>query len=181
MADQNKKQADLVESIALGTRNKLAADFKVVVEGIARLEVLVNGVATRVAVLEANSGGAAAPKRAVRAGAAAPGKAADKKADGSKVANSLLYFRHILAFDLDSARDLYGTPENIAAVEAIDAVSKQNKDKDANAWWSAVGAAMWKLVLSDQQKDTVKTEFATWKEEMARANAAGALGEDPSV
>jgi hypothetical protein len=180
MADAGKKQEQLVESIAVGVQAKLAPSLKAIAEQTARLEVLLNGVTARLAVVEATVGGGAAPKRAVRA--AAPGaKPADKKADVSKVANTLLYFRFIMGTDRDGAREIYGTPENVAAVETLDGVAKQSREKDPDAWWSAAANAMWRTQLTEQQKETIKTEFNAWKEERDRAAAGGVLTEEAGV
>ena len=184
MAD---KQTALVESIALGVHAKQAPEFKALTEGIAKLTVTCNALLARVETLESavNSGGTTA-KRAVRTGAAAKKGAAAKAggakkpagSDASKVTNALLYFRHAMANDLDDSRATHGTDENLGEAEKDATVSKKDRAKDETGYFSAVGAYLWKTVLTDEQKDEVRAQFTAWKEQAARDDAEPQLEED---
>ena len=73
--------------------------------------------------------------------------------------------------DLDDAREEYGTEENLIEAEKDSTVSKRDRVKDDVGFWSAVGAALWKTVLSDEQKETIRGQYTAWKEEAARNDA----------
>jgi len=182
MAD---KQTALVDSIAAGVHARLAAEFKTQSEAQAKLMVTMGAILGRLEILEA-AGGAAAPKRAVRAGAGAAKKGAAAKAgaakkadnDINKVTNTLLYFRYVMAKNLDEARDTYGTEEHLGEAEADATVSKKDRVKDEEGYFSAVGAFLWKTVLSDEQKDEMRTKFNAWKEQAARDDSEPQLEEE---
>jgi len=184
MAD---KQQALVNSIADGVHAKLAPEIAKLSEQIAKLTVNGNATLARLETLESavTSGGTTA-KRAVRTGAAGKGKAPAKggakgKAganDVDKVTNALLYCRYMLANDLDNAQATYGTEENLLEAEKDATVSKRDKDKDPAGYWSAVGAALWKTVLTDEQKEEIRAQFNAWKEGNARDGAEPQLDED---
>lgn len=175
MAD---KQTALVESIALGVHAKQAPDFKALTEGIAKIMVTSNALLARVETLESavNSGGTTA-KRAVRTGAVRTGAAA-KAGGAKKVTNALLYFRHVMANDLNDWRATYGTEENLGEAEKDATVSKQDRAKDEAGYFSAVGAYLWKTVLTDEQKDEIRTQFTARKEQTDRDDAKPQLEED---
>ena len=184
MAD---KQTALVESIAQGVHAKQAAEFKAIAEAVAKLTVTCNATLARLETLEsaAASGGATA-KRAVRSGAAAKKGGAAKAggakkptgSDASKVTNALLYFRHAMANDLDDSRATHGTEENLGEAEKDATVSKKDRTKDESGYFSAVGAYLWKTVLTDEQKNEVRAQFTAWKEQAARDDAEPQLEED---
>lgn len=184
MAD---KQQALVNSIADGVHAKMTADIGKLTEQIAKLQVTSNAVLARLETLEStvNSGGTTA-KRAVRTGGATKGAAAKKTTakkgaagdDKSKVTNALLYFRYSMANNLDDSQDTYGTEENLLEADKDATVQKRDKDKDPSGYWSAVGAALWKSVLTDEQKDEIRTLFNAWKEQAARDDADDQLEEE---
>jgi hypothetical protein len=185
MAD---KQTALVNSIADGVHAKMLPELTKLAEQIAKLTVSGNATLARLETLEATmASGGSAPKRTVRTGAAtgaAKGgakKPVGKKAAGSdtdKVTNALLFCRYMLANDLDSAQEVYGTEENLLEAEKDSTVAKRDKDKDPNGYWSAVGAALWKTVLSDEQKDEIRAQYNAWKEGNTRDGAEPQLDED---
>jgi hypothetical protein len=183
MAD---KQKALVDSIAAGVQLVLVPSFEKLADQISRLAVNGNATLARLETLEAALGSGAAPaKRAVRAGTAAKGtakKATPKKGAAgeatAKVTNALLYFRFAMANDLDDAQEVHGTPENLAEAEGDPTVAKRDKEKEPAAYWSAVGAALWKAVLSDEQKDEVRAQFNAWKEKAAREGSEEPLEEE---
>lgn len=179
MADAAAKQQLLVNSIANGVAQTLAPEFGKLAELAAKQSITINAVLARLELLEAAVGsGAAAPKRAVRAGPAKAGaakagaaKGGAKKGAGqdlSKIANALLYFRYILATDNSGARETYGTDENVAAVAGDASVAKQDVERDPEAYWSAVGAAIWKTCLTESQKEEIREAHKTWKADLSR-------------
>jgi hypothetical protein len=174
----------LAKSIADATKAELASEFAKIAEQSAKLAVSVNAVLTRLETLESAVSSGAAPKRGVRAGPAKSGagkKPAAKKGAGddrSKVTNSLLYFRYAMSHDLDDAQLTYGTPENVEEAEKDPMVQKRDKVKDPEGYWSAVAAALWKSTLSDDDKDTIRAQFNTWKEQATRDDADEPLEEE---
>jgi hypothetical protein len=183
MAD---KQTALVAAIAQGVKAEITPDFAKLATEIAKLSVTQNAVLARLEVLEsAVSTGGPAAKRTVRTTAAAKGgakKTAAKKGaagdDKSKVTNALLYFRYAMANDLDDSQALFGSEENLDEAEKDATVAKRDKDKEPSGYWSAVGAALWKTVLTDDQKEDIRAQFASWKEQVARDDQDGQLEED---
>jgi hypothetical protein len=176
MAAQDKQKA-LVDSISEGVQAKLAVEFSKLGDEIAKLQVSLNSCNARLATLEQTvSSGATTAKRAVRAGGAKagagakkpPGKGKNGGSDASKVTNSLLYFRHAMAHNLDEYQDIYGVEENLLEADKDPTVGKRDKNKDAIGYWSAVGAALWKNVLSEEQKEEVRSAYNAWKEQSTR-------------
>jgi hypothetical protein len=78
-----------------------------------------------------------------------------------KVTNALLCFRFIMANDLGNARETYGTEENLLEAGKDTTVQKRSKDKDTDPapYWSAVGGALWRSVLSDEEKQRIRTQY----------------------
>lgn len=190
MADKQQAQAALVNAIADGVHAKLATDFTKLAEQVSKLTVTCNSICVRLDTLDAAvaTGGAAA-KRTVRGAGAAKGAAAKKTASKAasaddeiaKVTNSLLYFRYALKKDLDDYQATFGTEENVAEAEKDAAVGKKDRDKNPEEWWSAVGAALWKLVLSDEQKKEIRGHYDAWKENLNRDAAEPQLDEDAAA
>lgn len=187
--DPAAKQQLLVESIAAGVQTKLMPvlsehgdQLKQLTQQLAKLHVTSNSIVARIETLESAVASGTGAKRAVRAGGAAKTaakKPAGKKAGGDvdKVTNALLYCRYIMAYDIDEARATYGTDENVREVENDSLVSKRDKVKDPENYWSAVGAALWKTVLIDEQKEEIRTQFTAWKENLQREGADPQLEE----
>lgn len=188
MADKQAQDAArataLAKSIADVTKTELAPEFAKIAEHFAKLTVNVNAVLTRLETLESAVSSGVAPKRGVRAGPAKAGagkKPAAKKGAGddkSKVTNTLLYFRYAMAHDLDDAQNTYGTAENVEAAETDPMVQKRDKVKDPEGYWSAVGAALWKSTLTDDDKDTIRAQFNSWKEQTTRDDTEEPLEEE---
>lgn len=188
MTDAAAKQQILVDSIAVGVNTKmtpaldaLTAQLKQIQELLAKQTVTQNSCLARLETLESSVGAGPAPKRAVR-GAGAAAKTAAKKPVGKKagggaekVTNALLYCRYIMEHDIDGARDEYGTEENLLEVEDDSVVSKRDKDKDPEQYWSAVGAALWKIVFSEEKKAEIRAQFNAWKEDSQRDSAEAPL------
>lgn len=183
------KQAVLINSIVDAVGRRLEPELAKIGEQLAAIAV--NGASTlaRIDILDsAVASGGPAAKRAVRTGAAkkAPAKGGAAAADGGsnpgKVTNALLYCRYIMANDIDDAQAVYGTEENIQAIMADAREGKSlgriNRETNPTAWWSTVGAGLWKVVLSDDQKTEIRTQFATWKDDNARNDAEPQLNED---
>ena len=186
MAD---KQTALVNSIADGVHKQLSPEFAKMTELLARQAVSLAALLARVELLEStiNAGATGAKKTVRTAGAAAGGKAgakkavAGKKAAGSeteRVTNALLAFRYFMANNINDAQEIYGTEENLIQAESDTTVGKRDKEKDPAGYWSAVGAALWKTVLTDEQKDEIRTQFTAWKEDNARDDAEPQLDEE---
>jgi hypothetical protein len=179
-----EKQQALVNAIADGVHAKTAPELAKLAEQVARMMVSVNGVLARLEVIESTVTAGGAPKRATRAGGAKAGakKAAAKKGtagdDKSKVTNALLYYRYSLANDLDDARATYGTDENIAEAEKDGTVQKRDIEKDPHGYWSAVGAALWKSVLSEEDKETIRASYTAWKEQALSDENGDQLNEE---
>ena len=170
------KQTQLVDSIAAGVHARLSLEFKALAEQLAKQTVTLNASLARLATLEDAVNSSTAAKRAVRTAGAAKKAAAGGKTkkggdDKSRVTNALLYFRYAMSQDLDDAREEYGTEENLIEAEKDSTVSKRDRVKDDVGFWSAVGAALWKTVLSDEQKETIRGQYTAWKEEAARNDA----------
>jgi hypothetical protein len=188
MAD---KQTVLADAIAVRCHKELTPEMAKIGEQLAKLAVSNNAIIARLETLEgAVSSGGAASKRAVRTGAGAAAKPAGAKKAGkkaaddpSKVTNALLFCRWELEHDLNDAREAYGTEENLLKVSGEKTVSTREADKDKSdaalgEYWSAVGNALWKSVLTEGDKKEIRGRYATWKEELARESAAPALDED---
>lgn len=180
--DAASKQQALVDSIATGVQTKLEPSLSSLTQQMAKLLVTANTIIARIETLESAAGSGTGAKRAVRTGGAAKTaakKTAGKKAgtDVDKVTNALLYCRYIMANDVDDAQATYGTEENLAEVETDALVSKRDKVKDPENYWSAVGAALWKTVLTDDQKEEIRTQFVAWKENLQREGADPQLEE----
>lgn len=182
MAD---KQAALVDAIATGVKDKMSPEFKALADTLAKLTVTNNASLARLEVVESMlASGTTTAKKAVRTGAAASKKGATvgKKAaagfEESKVKNTLLYFRHAMANNLDGLRDIYGTEENLAEAESDSSVSKKDRNKDEAGYFSAVGHFLWKATLTDEQKAEVKTLFTTWQAQNKQNEDQPQLDED---
>lgn len=183
MAAAPDKQAVLVAAIASGVKTDLTPEFKELSIAYAKLQVTLNSINARLEMLEAavNAGGCA-PKRNVRPGGArgATKAVGANPADAaSRVTNALLYFRYAMGNDLDDSRATFGTEENMATAEGEATVGKKDKNKDEYGYWSAVGAALWKAVLSDGQKEEIRNAYKAWGEESKREAAAPQLESTP--
>ena len=169
----------LVDNFTKGVAAALSAQNKDIAEKLAQQSVILGTILARVEALDAamaTMGTAAPAKRAVRATAA--GKPAAKKAGGSKVTNTLLYFRHAMETDLNEARATYLTDDNLAAAAADATVAKKDITKDEGAYYSAVGNFIWKT-LTEAQKEEIRAEFTAWKSANEHAAAdATQLEED---
>jgi hypothetical protein len=184
MAD---KQTALVNAIADGVSAKMTPEFANIADSVAKIQVTVSSCLARLTTLEASvNNGTANAKRAPRTGggkapagkkpAAPKGKAGAP--DASRVTNALLYFRFALQTDLEGYRETYGSQENLEEAEKDQTVAKRDKDKDEAGYWSAVGAAFWKTLLSEDQKLEVKEQYKAWKEQSARDESGDGLEED---
>lgn len=183
------KQAQLVGELAKGVQEILAPEFAKTGAALAQLTALVNQVIARLEMLDTAAG--AAPKRAVRGGAAPAGAAGKKAAapragakkgvagsDATKVTNALLFFRYALASDLLDMRDTYATDAACQEAEQDATMSKKDRKKDEAGYYSVLGAFLWKNNLNDEEKSSIRTQFTTWKESSAREDADQQLEED---
>lgn len=193
-----EKQALLVDAIANGVqakvavdikeaKNALAAENKALAVHLAQLQVVLHSILARMATLEAATEAASvAPKRATRAATA--GGAAKKpaaKAGGAKkptaatgnVTNALLFFRKAMAEDINGIRGEYATQENLDEADTDNTVAKVSKD-DEGKYYSAVGAYLWKTVLSEEQKAEMRAQFTAWKEDQQREQNEEPLDEE---
>lgn len=174
----------LITNITAAVRADLDADLKKIAEQLAKVLVSENAILARLEMIETASGSGAAPKRGVRASpakAGAAGKKATPKKSGdekSRVTNGLLYFRYAMAHDLDDYRATYGTPENVAEAENDPSVQKKDVNKNPEDYWSTVGNVLWKSLLSDDDKDAIRTQYNSWKEQGAREDAEDPLEAD---
>lgn len=176
MADN--KQAQLTTAIAAALHEKLAPELSKIAESIAKLHVALSAISARLDILEQTFAAGGTPKKAVRTAAATGiAKVAAAKGEEKAPANSLLFFRKMLADDIDGARATYCSDENLAAVEGVAAVMKaakvkDNSEKELAAWYSSVGNALWSARLNDDDKKEVKALFEAWKEAQARDASA---------
>jgi hypothetical protein len=172
-----EKQSQLIDSISTGVHNKLASEFKALSDQNAKLAVTINALLARVATLEEAVNSGTSVKRTVRTAGAVKkvsvtvAKQKNANDDRPRVTNSLLYFRYLMAHDIDGAREEYGTEENLLETKSDPTVAKRDSVKDEVNYWSAVGNAIWKLVLSDEQKSTIRVQHNAWKEDAARNEA----------
>jgi hypothetical protein len=83
-----------------------------------------------------------------------------------------------MAQNLNDFQEVYGTEDNLVTADADVTVGKRDKDKDPAGYWSAVGAALWKVTLTDEQKDEIRSCFTAWKEDLARDDAEPPLEAD---
>ena len=75
-------------------------------------------------------------------------------------------------------REIYATEEVLAKAKNDSGVAKKDPAKDEIGYYSAVGAYLWKHVLTDQQQDEVRAQFNAWKEQATREAAEPQLEED---
>lgn len=181
----DNKQAVLVEMLAKGVQDKQASEFARLAEEMAKLTVTCNTILARVEMLDAAAPAGAAPKRAIRTGgakkdaAAKPGGAKKPAgSDTSRVTNALLYFRYALGNNLEETRETFCSAESLAEAEADPTVAKKDQTKDESGYYSAVGAFLWKKVLTDDQKEEVRSQFLAWKEQITREGAEPQLEEE---
>lgn len=174
MAQPQDKQTQLIASM----HGAFAGDFKKLTDMLSALTVTTNSVLARLEVLEAaTAGGAPAAKRAVRTAAAKGGAKAAAEDPLDKITNTLLYFRYKMATDA-AFRETHAPEEVLAEVADSKTVTSKDITKSPGDYWSAVGGAIWKDVLSEDQKTGLRTEYTTWKDERKRQDAEPPLDEE---
>jgi len=62
--------------------------------------------------------------------------------DKSKVKNGYLFFRYIMAEDIDNARKIYATKENVAMVEDNPKMAKVDIAKDEKAYYRQLASEL---------------------------------------
>jgi hypothetical protein len=182
-ASATDKQDKLIAAIVTGVQTAQKGEFKELTQALASMTVMLGAIQNRLEALESMQNTGAAPKRAIRTGASKAGgakKAAEAAGDVdvSKITNGRLYCRHIMMYDVDGAREKWGTEDNLAIAASKSKTVQGRSKSDGAAYWGAVGTALWDSCLDDDQKDTVKAEFKLWKEETARAEEDNPLQED---
>lgn len=175
------KQDLLVKCIADAVKASIEGDLKAVSLQTTAILVTLNAINARLTTVENSiTGGApAGGKRQTRAAAGGAKKPAAKAGGqkGANVTNALLFFRKAMADNLYGIRDEFATDENIAEADADASVAKVDKTKE-EIYYSTVGAFLWKTVLTDAQKDEMRTKFNDWKAETTRAEADDPLEEE---
>jgi hypothetical protein len=184
----DSKQGALVSLIANAVHAVHADDRAANAKGFAEMSVLLHAICARLETLEATRAPPPDGKRGVcvGGGGAPPGGKSGKGGKASKdaagsaarVSNGLLYFRYALAHNLEDIREVYGTDENLNEAAADPAVAKQDRAKDEAAYFSAVGAYLWKSVLSEDQKTEMRNQFAAWKAQRVRDDTEPSLQEE---
>lgn len=182
------KQNELVESLAKGVQAHLAPNFTRLAEDNAKLMARVGALEAQIECLVSALAAretAPAAKRAVRAAGGAP-KASSARGGASKtsgvIGNAMLYLRYIMAKDIDNARSIYGTPENIQAAEndtEDTSVSKKDRSKNEEEYFSSLGNYVWRHILvQDEDKNEIRTQYNAYKERLSREIAQPPLEEE---
>ena len=73
------------------------------------------------------------------------------------------FFCYALAGGLGAMRDTYASPVRLAAVADEGPVYALSREVGSGRWWRAVGGALWASLLTDEQKDAIRAEFAAWR------------------
>lgn len=91
--------------------------------------------------------------------------------------NPLRFFRWALATNYGNFRETYGGDDltSLIADEPLVAILCEDDECGSPAYWAAVGDALWKTVLTNEQKDTIRTRFAAWKLVIVITDGKGAL------
>ena len=177
-----------MSAIADGVHNRQSEEFAELTKQIAQLSVTSNTILARLELLDAASG-SVAPKRSVRSASskAAPAKSGAKKTTASpvsKITNALLFFRYIMAQDLDGARATYGGEADGYAVipdEVLANAAVSKHAADSVEQWSSAGSVIWSSILSVEQKAEIRAQFANWKNSAERDAAEPQLSEETEV
>jgi hypothetical protein len=96
-------------------------------------------------------------------GAARRERPAPRAARGALPRDDRAFFCYALAGDLGGARDTYVTPVRLAAVADDGPVCALSREVGSGRWWRAVGGALWASLLTVEQKDAIRAEFAAWR------------------
>lgn len=164
-----EKVAGLAGAISAGTVGLLSPDIKSILAGIASIEA-------RLEVIQAIVGESATAKRSVRA-PAKPGaaKAAAGSAAGSKITNTLLFFRHVLRDNIEDYRDIYAGPEVIANYANHPTLAKKDIEKDPGGYYYTLGGIIWKDFDKNRECKDLRARFDAWKVDQARIDEAQPL------
>jgi hypothetical protein len=175
----SNKQAALVDDIKQAVLPPIMESLKSLAEKLVSLSLELAIIQAR---LESTGPPTAVPKRTIRTASSSkkPATAKSSKATNSndKITNALLFFRHGVATNINDMQTTYATTDSLSEADKDPTVVKKNKETDPAGYYSAVGAFIWKTILSEDQKEEVRNQFNSWKEQTARADADPQLEAD---
>jgi hypothetical protein len=174
----SNKQAALVDDIKQAVLPPIMESLKSFAEKLVSLSLELAIIQAR---LESTGPPTAVPKRPIRTTSSKkPATAKSSKATNSndKITNALLFFRHGVATNINDMQTTYATTDSLSEADKDPTVVKKNKETDPAGYYSAVGAFIWKTILSEDQKEEVRNQFNSWKEQTARADADPQLEAD---
>lgn len=173
------KQAALVNDIKDAVLPPIMETFKSLAEKIVSLSLELAIIQAR---LESTGAPTAVAKRTIRTASGSKKPATIKSSKDTnvnvRITNALLFFRHAVATNINDLQTTYATPDNIAEADKDPTVIKKNKETDPAGYYSAVGAFLWKNILSEDQKEDVRNQFSSWKEQTARTDELPQLEAD---
>lgn len=181
------KQGALIASITESVSNAVISVVESKIDpSLASINASMTALHARLVCLESIITNGAAAKRKI---CVATKKDADKgdssKAsvgvESSKITNSMLFTRKAFSENLLDFRKIYCNESTIKAAEKDPGLSKHSESKNPSSYWSAVGAFVWKSILTSEQKIEIRTLFTSWKENSARNEIAPPLEEDQDV
>jgi hypothetical protein len=81
-----------------------------------------------------------------------------------RITNSLLFFRHLMIYDVNGSRGLFATPRHVGLVSSHDRVRLAAEPVGLAPNWSGLAICLWKTALSDSEKLLLHAQFEAWRD-----------------